>query len=168
MPHRLETAPPHLRVPIALAICAGLRKADVSTVTRAAIADAMRALPASDAVQIAVNSHGQPWSESGLTSSWSTFRNSLCRQGLIGPGRIIHGLRQTLGTRLKEAGADDGMIADVLGNTIPRHSSGGAKLSQKAKGLVVDLDLDGKKRAQKRLRPTGKVSTREKSESVSN
>jgi hypothetical protein len=57
-----------------------------------------------------------------------------------------------LGTRLKEAGADDGMIADVLGNTIPRHYSIGAKLSHKAKGIVINLNLDGNK-------PRSKVST---------
>jgi integrase len=165
----LEKAPPHLRVPIALAMCAGLRKADVLTVTKAAIvggmitvttakrekeisapvhpllADAIKTLPASDAVQIAVNSYGQPWSETGFNSSWSKFRNSLQWQGLVGKGLTIHGLRHTLGTRLKEAGADDGMIADILGNTIPRHYSSGAKLSQKAKGLVVNLSLDGNK-----------------------
>jgi integrase len=80
----LEKAPPHIRVPIALAMCAGLRKADVLTATKAAIAggmitvttakrekeisapihpllaDAMKALPGSGAVQIAVNSYGQP------------------------------------------------------------------------------------------------------------
>jgi hypothetical protein len=50
-----------------------------------------------------------------------------------------------LGTRLKEVGADDGMIADILGNTIPRHYSSGAKLSQKAKGIVFNLNLDGNK-----------------------
>lgn len=165
----LEKAPPHIRVPIALAMCAGLRKADVLTVTKAAIAsgmitvttakrekeisapihpllaDAIKALPASDAVQIAVNSYGQPWSETGFNSSWSKFRNSLRSQGLVGPGLTIHGLRHTLATRLKEAGADVGMIADILGNTIPRHYSSGAKLSQKAKGIVVNLKLDGNK-----------------------
>ena len=65
-------------------MCAGLRKADVLAVTKAAIAggmimvttakrekeisapihpllaDALKALPPSDAVQIAVNSYGQP------------------------------------------------------------------------------------------------------------
>ena len=100
----LENAPPHIRVPLALAMCAGLRKADVLTVTKAAIAggmitvttansapihpllaDAMKALPASDAVQIAVNSYGQPWSETGFNSSRSKFRNTLRSQGLIGP-----------------------------------------------------------------------------------
>jgi integrase len=150
-------------------MCAGLRKADVLTVTKAAIAggiitvrtakrekeistpihpllaDAIKALPASDAVQIAVNSYGQPWTETGFNSSWSKFRNSLLSQGLIGHGLTIHGLRHTLGTRLKEAGVDDGMIADILGNTIPRHYSSGAKLSQKAKGIVVNLNLDGNK-----------------------
>ncbi len=35
----LERAPPHLKVPIALAMCAGFRKADVLTVTKAALRD---------------------------------------------------------------------------------------------------------------------------------
>ena len=93
----LERAPPHLKVPIALAMCAGFRKADVLTVTKAALrdgmisvttskrqvpvavpihpglADALAAAPPSDAVQLAVRSKGRPWTESGLIRLWEIY-----------------------------------------------------------------------------------------------
>lgn len=97
----LERAPPHLRIPIALAMCAGFRKADVLTVTRAAVrdgmisvttskrqvpvavpihpvlADALATAPSSDAVQLAVTSKGRPWTESGFNSTFGKFIDRL-------------------------------------------------------------------------------------------
>jgi len=79
----LERAPPQLKIAIALAMCAGFRKADVLTVTKASVrdgmismttskrqmpvavpihpllADALAAAPQTDAVQLAVTSRGR-------------------------------------------------------------------------------------------------------------
>jgi site-specific recombinase XerD len=65
-------------------------------------------------VQIAVNSYGQSWTESGFNASWGTFKKGLEAEGLVEPGLTMHGLRHTLGTRLREAGADARTIADIL------------------------------------------------------
>jgi integrase len=146
----------------------GLRKADVLSVTMAAIRNdeitvrtskrgkqisvplhpmlkqAIENRPKSDAVQIAVNSQGLRWTEGGFNASFRTFRIGLEGQGLIGPGLTPHGLRHTLGTRLREAGADDRTIADILGQrstSMARHYSEGAALPDQARELLSGLDL---------------------------
>jgi integrase len=132
----VERAPPHLLVPIALAMCAGLRKTDFLTVTMASLKngaisvrtskrgvpvtipvhpilrDAIAARPQTDALQISVNSRGLPWTETGFNASFRTFKKSLEQEGAIATGLTPHGLRHTLGTRLREAGADNRTIAE--------------------------------------------------------
>jgi integrase len=169
----MERAPPHLKLPLALAMCAGLRKADFLKVTLSAIKDgtiairtskrgvriaipihpilqeAIEARPKSDALQIAVTSRGEPWTESGFNASFAKFKKKLEQEGLIEPGLTPHGLRHTLGTRLREAGADDRTIADVLGQkstSMARHYSENASLPESAQALVSNLDLIEKKR----------------------
>ncbi len=146
----------------------GLRKADVLSVTLGSIQNgeisvrtskrgqpirvpihpilqqAIDSRPRSDVVQIAVNSLGMPWTESGFNASFRTFKRSLEREGLIGPGLTPHGLRHTLGTRLREAGADDRTIADILGQrstSMARHYSESASLPDQARDLLSGLDL---------------------------
>jgi integrase len=65
---------------------------------------------------------------------------------VIEPGLTPHGLRHTLGTLLREAGADDRTIADVLGQkstAMARHYSENAELPAKAKQLVKGLNHVG-------------------------
>jgi len=164
----LERAPPQLALPIALAMFSGLRKADVLSVTLASIQNGeitvrtskrgqtirapihpvlQRAIdnrPRSDAVQVSVNSLGMPWTESGFNASFRTFKAALEREGVIEPGLTPHGLRHTLGTRLREAGADDRTIADILGQrstSMARHYSESASLPAQARDLLSGLDL---------------------------
>ena len=130
----MERAPPQLRVPIALAMCTGFRKADVLTATKAAVrdgmisvttskrqvpvavpihpllAEAIAAAPESDAVQLSVTSKGRPWTESGFNSTFGKFIGRLEAEGLVEPGLTMHGLRHTLGTRLREVTADLDLI----------------------------------------------------------
>ncbi len=104
--------------------------------------------PKVDALQIAVTSKGQPWTETGFNASFRTFRQGLEKEGVISMGLAPHGLRHTLGTRLREAGADDRTIADILGQrstSMARHYSENASLPEHAKGLVIGLDLIGKR-----------------------
>jgi integrase len=172
----IERAPPHIRLPLALAMCAGLRKADFLTVTRSALTErtisvrtskrgvpisipihpileaAIAERPASDAVTIAVNSRGEPWTESGFNASWSKFKAALEQGGLVEPGLTPHGLRHTLGTRLREAGADDRTIADVLGQrstAMARHYSENAALPDHVNDLVSNLNLTGRNKSGK-------------------
>ncbi|MDB5597419.1 MAG: integrase [Hyphomicrobiales bacterium] len=172
----LETARPHIRVPIALAMFGGFRKEDTLTMTRAKMKDGMvtvrtskrdvnvdipihpalqDALDAQEAalakrgkprneVHIALNSFGEKWTESGFNSSWSKLRNRLLTAGKVSVGLTFHGLRHTLGTRLKEAGASDQEIMDILGQRSPsmaKHYSEGAEMPEKTKGLVLSINV---------------------------
>jgi integrase len=168
----LERAPPHLKVPVALAMCAGFRKADVLTVTKAALrdgaisvttskrqvpvvvpihpvlADALAAAPQSAAVQLAVTSKGRPWTESGFNSSFGKFIDALEKEGLVGPGLTMHGLRHTLGTRLREVTSDLDLIRRILGQqtlSMAQHYSETADTSRQARRALAKLDFKGNK-----------------------
>jgi integrase len=164
----IERAPGHLRLPLALAMCAGLRKGDFLTLTMTAIkngeiavrtskrgvvvrvpihpvlAEALAERPKSNVVQVAVNSRGEPWTKTGFNASWRTFKMALEAEGVIEPGLTPHGLRHTLGTMMREAGADDRTISDVLGQkstSMGRHYSENAKLPEAAKRMMTELDF---------------------------
>lgn len=166
----LETAPAYLRVPIALAMLAGFRRADVVTVAKTAIREGVievrtqkrgrfvrvpihpelqRALvgaPAHGATTIAANSAGRPWSLSGFDTAFQRLIGALEKEGQVGKGLTLHGLRHTLATRLKEAGADDEGIADILGQkslAMARHYSEGADTTEKARTLIEAADVFG-------------------------
>ncbi len=168
----LEKAPPHLKVPIALAMCGGFRKGDVLTVTRAAIrdgtisvttskrkvpvvvpihpvlADALATAPQSSALQLAVTSNGRPWTESGFNSSFGKFVKGLQGQGLVGPGLTMHGLRHTLGTRLREVTSDLDLIRRILGQqtlSMAQHYSETADTSRQARKALGKVDFTGNK-----------------------
>ena len=105
--------------------------------------DAIAARPKSDALQISVNSRGLPWTETGFNASFRTFEKSLEQEGAIATGLTPHGLRHTLGTRLREAGADNRTIADVLGHkstSMAQHYSESATLPEHARQLVASID----------------------------
>jgi integrase len=167
----LQEAPPHIRLPVAMAMCLGLRYSDIIRATLAALVDgefaittrkrdapirvpvhpilaeALAQRPKSDAIQICLNSDGKPW-KTGFNASWAKFRNRLLSEGKIGKGLTLHGLRHTLGTMLSEAGLDDGKIADVLGQSgimMARHYSKEAKLAEVTKDAVLGVDWTGRK-----------------------
>jgi integrase len=148
-------------------MCAGLRKSDFLTITMSSITDgaisvrtskrgvvvtlpvhpilrrAIAARPKSDALQIAVNSRGVPRTETGFNASFRTFKKELEREGLIGVGLTPQGLRHTLGTRLREARADNRTIADILGQkstSMAQHYSEGARLPEQARVLFAGID----------------------------
>ena len=164
----LDHAPPHVRLPIALAMCTGLRKADVFSIKISAIrdgkisvrtskrgipirlpihpilADALAGRPIVDAMQIALRSDGNPWTSDGFDTVWHRLKLKLEAEGKVEKGLTMHGLRHTLGVLLKEAGAHDGEIADVLGQSttaMARYYSQGAGLSGKMQDIVKRLDL---------------------------
>lgn len=141
----------------------GLRKADVLSVTKAAVrggmisvttskrqlavaipihpilAEALAAAPASDAVQLAVTSKGRPWTSSGFNASFGKFINRLEAEGLVQPGLTMHGLRHTLGTRLREATNDIDLIRRILGHqtlVMAQHYSASADTSDQARRAV--------------------------------
>lgn len=175
----IEEAPPHLCLPIALAMFAGFRKADVLTITKAKVRDGMISVrtskrgvsvnipvhpalqeaidahevalrarkgfdPARAPVQLATNSRGEAWTVSGFDSSFGKLILKLKKDGKVAAGLTMHGLRHTLGTRLKEAGATDQEIADILAQkstSMARHYSEGAETPEKTQGLVLSMDV---------------------------
>jgi integrase len=83
------------------------------------------------------------WTESGFNTSFRTFKLALEKDEAIGKGLTLHGLRHTLGTRLREAGADDRTIADILGQkstAMARHYSESARLPDQTRELLMNLD----------------------------
>jgi len=164
----LEHAPNHILLPITLAMCTGLRKADIFSITNSAVsngqiivktskrgvpiklpvhrilADALEKRPTVDTRQIAIRSDGKPWTPDGFDTAWHKFKAKLESEGKLEKGLTLHGLRHTLGTLLKEAGANDGEIADVLGQSttaMARHYSRDAGLSDKMQDVVMGLEL---------------------------
>ncbi len=166
----LDCAPAYLRVPIALAMFAGFRKGDVLKVTKAALQDGMinvltakrevavavpvhptlagvlGSAPAHASVTMAANSRGVPWTESGYNSSFIKFIRRLEGEQKVKPGLTMHGLRHTLGTRLREAGADLDDVRRLLGQQtlgMAQHYSENADRSEEARKIVARLDLLG-------------------------
>ena len=158
---------------------AGFRKGDVLTAAKTAISDGkifvrtrkrnrlvglpihptlanvLANAPKHQATTIAANSYGEPWTESGFNSTFCKFIRKMEVAGKVEPGLTMHGLRHTLGTRLKEAGAEDGDIADILGQkttAMARHYSDQADTSEKSRGLIEAADIfgAGRKRPDKR------------------
>jgi integrase len=172
----LDAAPPYLRVPIALAMFAGFRKGDLLTATKAALRDGMISVvtgkrgvavavpvhpileeilssaPEHDAVTLAANSRGQSWTESGYNSIFGKFIGRLEQEGRVQPGLTMHGLRHTLGTRLREAGTDLDDIRRILGQktlSMAQHYSETADRSEMAREAVSRLDLLGNRKRTK-------------------
>lgn len=141
----LEVMPPHLRLPIAIALCSGMRMADVLKLTPIAIEGGMirvktakrgvwvnlpiipelqRALreatpPLQQSMvaplRLGLNMKGVPWTTSGFSCSFRRALKLLERQNCIGPGLTFHGLRHTVASVLAEHGVSLEDIAAVLG-----------------------------------------------------
>jgi hypothetical protein len=67
------------------------------------------------AMTLCAHSGGRPWSQGGFSASWSLLRRRLEREGRIGPGLTLYGLRHTVAVILRESGCDERTIADALG-----------------------------------------------------
>jgi integrase len=58
---------------------------------------------------------GGAWTEGGFHASFRKLRDRLIREGKVKPGITPHGLRHSVATDLRELGATDRAIADILG-----------------------------------------------------
>lgn len=173
----LTEAPWHLRIPIALALASGLRKADILTAKMTdieagklsiytskrdtplrlplhpVILNALAARPKEVGPEkkrrmvadtICITSRGDAWTETGFNASWIKFRAGLEEEGKIAPGLTIHGGRHTIGTLLKEAGAHDDDVAQVLAqmsSEMGKHYSREADLPEDLADKVVKLRM---------------------------
>jgi integrase len=163
----LREAPAQLLVAIGLGMFAGLREGDVISITKTAfdgavigkrtnksgqsiwwpcpapLREILGAAPKNDAVTLAANSRGRPWTESGFRASFFKFIRRLEREGRVGQGLTFHGLRHSVATILRELGYDNATIADALGQSSPgmaMHYSKEADLQKKMTGVVKRLD----------------------------
>lgn len=171
----LEAAAPYLRVPIGLAMFCGFRKRDALTVTKKAIRDGLievktskrgktvrvpihpelakilAGAPSHDAATIAATSKGLPFTSDGYNTVFLRLIAKLEAAGAVEEGLTTHGLRHTLATRLKEAGADTGDIADILGHSslaMTRHYSSDADTTEKGREIIEAADIFGNKKRQ--------------------
>jgi integrase len=114
--------------------------------------------PAHDAITLCANSDGKPWTLSGFRASWRPIKMRLERDGKIGPGLTLYGLRHTVAVILREIGFDERTIADALGQKtieMARHYAKGADLKPKMRGVVRSLEAELEKRkSNKSVKPT--------------
>jgi integrase len=97
------------------------------------------------AITLCAHSGGRPWSQGGFSASWTLLRKRLEKEGRIGPGLTLYGLRHTMAVILRESGCDERTIADALGQKTPamaRHYAKGADLTRKMRGVVKDLNKE--------------------------
>lgn len=180
----LKEAPQHLRVPIALCMYIALREGDALAITKTAysggrieartsktgqrmqwpvpseLRKVLENAPKHDAVTIAANSYGMPWTISGFRASWRTLRVRLERAGKIGKGLTIHGLRHSMATRLREEGFDPRTIADALAQKtegMAQMYSRDADLSEKMTGVVRSLNRSESAKLRNFVKPSGKI-----------
>jgi integrase len=169
----LAAASAYLRPAIALMMFAGLGPKDALTLPRnfvkggeiatrrsktgepvfwpmpAPLAAILASAPTHIAITLCVNSRGRPWTQGGFRSMWGAMRDRLEREGKVGPGLTLYGLRHTLAVILRESGADERTIADALGQRtieMARHYAKGADLRGKMRGVVKDFDAELAKR----------------------
>lgn len=138
----LDGAPFQLTVPFAMALLAGMRQGDALKVTwsgydgsslhwtagkngevvSAPVGSVLKSVlelakaSRGDAVQIAVNSSGAPWSGSGFRASFFKRLRDLRIAGLVQPGCTFHGLRHTVGAIGRDGGHSEWAIASAIGD----------------------------------------------------
>jgi hypothetical protein len=134
----LETAPPHLLIPIAIARWTGLREGDVVALARTAYRDGalnlntakrgvphwfpcptplreiLDAIPAHEGIRLCVSSRGAPWTENGFRSSFFKHIQKLEKARSVEPGLTFHGLRTSFAEEARYNGFDSRTIADAL------------------------------------------------------
>jgi integrase len=176
----LERVPAHMRLPIGLMMFTGLGPEDALTLPRSffknneiatrrsktgepvyspaptPLVELIGARPKHDAITLCATSRGRPWTGSGFRASWRTLKKKLEREGAIGPGLTLYGLRHTVAVILREIGFDERTIADALGQEtieMARLYAKGADLKPKMPGVVAQFDVELDKRKTKTVKP---------------
>jgi integrase len=140
-----DAAPTQLLVPFALGLFAGMRQGDALIVTwRAVVGGRLEWIAGKngeeceapitgplrlvleeararrgDALQIAVNSYGEPWSQNGFRASFFKLVRKLTAEGKLKPGCTFHGLRHTIGAHAANEGSSDRQVAAAIGDRSP-------------------------------------------------
>ena len=172
--------PAHMQLPFHLMMYCGLDPQDAMQLSRNAIVDsridsargktnvaiwvplpepvrgAIEAAPKHSAITLCANSRGKPWSVSGFRASWRPLKLQLEKEGKVGLGLTLKGLRHTVATILAEMGYDDRTIADMLGQKtteMARHYSRRADREKKMTGVIVKYDVELNRRRTKVVKP---------------
>lgn len=137
-----EAAPPHVAVPFALALFAGMRQGDALMATWSAYDGTMLEWKASkngedcsapvtgafktildgakakrgDRVQICISSRGDAWTASGFRATFFKLIRDLVDEGKMKPGCTFHGLRHTIAACAREAGQSDFQVSAGIGD----------------------------------------------------
>jgi integrase len=112
--------------------------------------------PSHGAITLCANSRGRPWTVSGFSASFRKFLKNLERDGKVGSGLTLYGLRHTVAVILREIGYDERTIADALGQKtieMARHYARGADLKPKMRGVVSSLNEELNRRRTKTVKP---------------
>ena len=177
----LARVPEHMQLPIGLMMFTGLAPEDALSLPRSfykdneiatrrsktgepvywpcpsPLTEIVTTSPTHSAITLCANSYGRPWTGSGFRASWRTFKKKLEREGAIGPGLTLYGLRHTVAVMLREIGYDERTIADALGQEtieMARHYAKGADLKPKMRGVVKSFEAELDKRKTKTVKPT--------------
>lgn len=141
-----DAAPTQLLVPFALGLFAGMRQGDALIATWSAVRsgrlewiagkngeeceapitgplrlvlDEARARRPNSALQIAVNTYGEPWTQNGFRASFFKLVRRLTAEGKMKPGCTFHGLRHTIGAHAANDGHSDRQVAAAIGDRSP-------------------------------------------------
>lgn len=163
----LSAAPPELQLPIALAVCTGMREGDVlvfpwsgyerGVVTRRAaktgysieipahpvLRGLLDAAPRCSPV-VVVGARGRPFTLNGFRARFFKLIRALQAEGRVQPGLTFHGLRTTTATLLAEAGCDTQTIMAITGHTteaMVAHYTREASRKGRAKAAIRRLKL---------------------------
>lgn len=141
-----EAAPIQLLVPFALGLFAGMRQGDALSVTwtgirglrlewvagkngeeceapitgpLALVLAEARGKRGNAVDEIAVNSYGEAWTQSGFRASFFKLVRALVAAGKLQPGCTFHGLRHTIGAHASNSGHSDRQVAAAIGDRSP-------------------------------------------------
>ena len=164
----LDTAPPHLIAPIAIARWTGLREGDIIQLAKMAYRDGalnlttakrgeplwfpcpkplgaiLDALPRHDGMRLCVSSRGTPWTEDGFRSSFFKLIRALEYEGKVAPGLTFHGLRTSFGEEAAEKGFSSRQIASALAQRDPKSADHYTRnVDRRNAAGAVSASLDG-------------------------
>jgi integrase len=176
----LDRLPVHMRLAVGLMMFAGLGPKDALKLPRsffkdgeiatrrsktgvpvfwpcpAPLKELIEGAPAHHAITLCATSRGKPWTESGFNASWRPVKLQLEKEGAIGSGLTLYGLRHTVAVIMRELGFDERTIADALGQKtieMARHYAKGADLKPKMRSVVKSLDAAWNERKTKTVKP---------------
>jgi hypothetical protein len=159
----LDAVPGHMKPAIALMMFTGMAPMDVLELPRgvyrdgeivtkrsktgtdvfwpvpAPLVEILANAPEHGAKTLCANYYGDPWTMDGFRASWRRVRIKLEKEGRIGKGLTLYGLRHTVAVILREMGHHDRAIAGALGQEttdMVRRYTKGADMRRRMRGVA--------------------------------